>query len=107
MSKNSRIVYSTDKGRIKDIEPSEKVLASDTTVKVTLEKKGRGGKQVTVLTDIPASKDELNKLLNSFKKKCGSGGTIKLHGLEIQGDHVDMIIIELHGLGFKAKRAGG
>ncbi|HSS52644.1 MAG TPA: hypothetical protein VLX28_27185, partial [Thermoanaerobaculia bacterium] len=55
-------------------------------------------------------------LLASWKKMCGSGGSLKASRttdsspafeLEIQGDHADRLVAELIRAGYKAKRAGG
>jgi translation initiation factor 1 len=72
-----------------------------------LDRKGRGGKTVSVIRQImspPAGKDALLKLL---KTKLGTGGTVKDGDIEIQGDHRDTILGILKDLGYQAKRAGG
>jgi translation initiation factor 1 len=79
----------------------------NTPVLVTLERKGRGGKTVTVVKQVmspPAGKQALLKLL---KTKLGTGGALKDEELEIQGDHRDAIVALLKELGYQAKRAGG
>ena len=47
------------------------------------------------------------ELLASLKKLCGAGGAIRDEGIEIQGDHRDLLVAELTRLGFPAKRSGG
>ena len=74
---------------------------------VGIERKGRGGKTVSVITGVmspPAGKEALLKLL---KTKLGAGGTLTEEAIEIQGDHRDQIVTILAGLGYKAKRSGG
>jgi translation initiation factor 1 len=74
---------------------------------VGIERKGRGGKTVSVITGVmspPAGKEALVKLL---KNKLGTGGTVKDDDIESQGDHRDQIVVILNGLGYKAKRSGG
>ncbi|MEZ4735108.1 MAG: hypothetical protein R3E79_49055 [Caldilineaceae bacterium] len=76
-------------------------------VRVYLERKGRGGKTVSVIKGVlspPHGKEALVKLL---KNKLGTGGTVKDDDLEIQGDHRDQIVTLLNELGYSAKRAGG
>lgn len=76
-------------------------------VRVYLERKGRGGKTVSVIKGImspPHGKDALVKLL---KTTLGTGGAVKDDDLEIQGDHRDTIVALLNELGYSAKRAGG
>src|SRR3954447_7277171 len=76
-------------------------------VLVWLDRKGRGGKSVSVIKQVmslPAGKDALLKLL---KTKLGTGGTVKDGDIEIQGDHRDAIVAILKELGYQAKKAGG
>lgn len=76
-------------------------------VRVARETKGRAGKGVTVITGVPVTAAELDRLATQLKKRCGSGGTVKDGTIEIQGDHRDTIVTELVGLGYRARRAGG
>lgn len=76
-------------------------------VRVYLERKGRGGKTVSVIKGVmspPHGKEALVKLL---KTKLGTGGAVKDEELEIQGDQRDQIVALLNELGYSAKRAGG
>ena len=76
-------------------------------VRVRREVKGRKGKTVTTVSGIPLPAGELKDLAKTLKKKCGSGGTIRDGVVEIQGDHADLLVAELSGLGYGVKRAGG
>jgi translation initiation factor 1 len=69
--------------------------------------KGCKGKGLTVITGIPLDDDSLAALAKQLKQKCGAGGTIKDGGIEIQGDHRDMLVEELRARGYSVKRAGG
>lgn len=60
-------------------------------VRVGLEKKGRGGKTVSVITGLSGSEDALRDLTSELKRRCGSGGTLKDGVIEIQGDHRDTL----------------
>jgi translation initiation factor 1 len=62
---------------------------------------------VTVVTGLPLAEAELAKLATRLKKRCGSGGTVRDGVIEIQGDHRDRLVMELNGLGYRAKKAGG
>ena len=59
-----------------------------TTCSIRLEKKGRAGKQVTVLYSFEPVLElvEMMNLLSEIKKAIGSGGTVKEDTLELQGD---------------------
>jgi translation initiation factor 1 len=76
-------------------------------VRVGRETKGRKGKGVTVITGLPLADDELARLATRLKKRCGSGGTVRNGVIEIQGDHRDLLVTQLDGLGYRVKRAGG
>lgn len=78
------------------------------TIRIQREKKGRGGKQVTVLRDFQLTEKDLMKLGKLLKKACGSGGTVKEGGIiEIQGDHRDKIAEVLQKQEYKTKFVGG
>jgi len=116
-NKNHRLVYSTDPSQAPICKackesPCEckKVTSIDpatTELKIRLETKGRGGKAVSVIFEIPHNPDFVSKLAKKVKSHCGSGGTAKDGRIEIQGDHRTKIKAFLEGLGFKVKLAGG
>jgi translation initiation factor 1 len=62
---------------------------------------------VTVITGIPADDGTLKRVAKTLKQKCGSGGTVKAGTIEIQGDHRDILMAELKGLGYTVRRSGG
>jgi len=51
-----------------------------------LEKKGRGGKTVTVVDGLPPNAGFLSSLASELKRACGTGGTVSEGRIEIQGD---------------------
>ena len=115
-----RLVYSTDGGRVTTCptcglpykncrcsQPAQPTRKSDGIVRVKRDRKGRGGKTVTVIDGVMGSEAELTTLAQQLKKLCGSGGTVKYGNIEIQGDHCDKVIAKLTQLGYKVKRAGG
>ena len=77
--------------------------AKPVAVHVALESKGRGGKQVTVVSGLPLADAELQKLGSELRQACGSGGTTKDGRIEIQGDRRQQIIAALQGKGYKVK----
>ena len=76
-------------------------------MRVGRETKGRKGKGVTVITGLPLNDVEIKQLARQLKQRCGSGGTVKDGVIEIQGDHRDMLVELLAGMGWTAKRSGG
>ena len=107
----SKLVYSTDRV-IQLKKPVENALQASVRpmqqkVTVRLERKGRGGKSVTVIDGLQMRQKEREALLKQLKTKLGTGGTVKDASLEIQGDHRDALMAELGKMGYTAKRSGG
>ena len=78
-----------------------------TVVRVGRETKGRRGKGVTTISDLPLDDNGITELATKLKNRLGTGGTVKEGRIEIQGDHRDRIVEELERLGYRVKRAGG
>lgn len=119
MNKNSRLVYSTEVGRVcpkckqskgkctcgqKKRSPA---IPSDGTIRIQREVKGRRGKTASVLYGCHLNTDELKKLAARLKQVCGTGGSVKEGVIIIQGDHRQKILTELKSQGLKAKLSGG
>jgi translation initiation factor 1 len=108
MNKNSRLVYSTDQGRVKASDSkAAQTKPSDGIVRIQRETKGRKGKGVCLITGVPLDAAELKKLAKSLKQLCGTGGAIKDGVIEIQGDQREVLKAALEKKGFTVKLAGG
>ncbi|HEX6030962.1 MAG TPA: hypothetical protein VFY90_05990 [Tepidiformaceae bacterium] len=113
--RNSRLVYSTDGGRVKQpaatrSAPPQQPKASDPQdgfVRLRREKGGRGGKTATTITGLPGAEADLDSLLKALKAFCGAGGSRTGRVLELQGDHRERLQAKLESLGHKVKFAGG
>jgi translation initiation factor 1 len=101
---NSRTVFSTAAGRIcpkcgwpqRDCKCSSQLrrdepLPARIVAKLRMEKKGRGGKTVTVVYGLPDNQPFLKELAGELKRACGAGGAVVMGGVEIQGDLRDRI----------------
>jgi translation initiation factor 1 len=77
------------------------------TVIVRLERKGRGGKTVTVVEGIQGPPERIAEAARRLKAACGTGGTAKEGSVELQGDHRDRAAKTLEAEGYKVKRSGG
>lgn len=106
---NTQLVYSTGTGRIRpETTPSPTTPPpSDGVIRIGISKQGRGGKPVTVITGVPLTGTELENYARRIKQKCGCGGTLRDHTIEIQGDKRDLILADALAQGWKAKKAGG
>lgn len=109
MTKNSRLVYSTDKGRIKQAEekPAKSIPEGDSVVRLKRESKGRGGKGVTLVTGLPLDDNQLKDMAKKLKQLCGTGGTVKGGIIEIQGEQRERLKPYLESAGYTVKIAGG
>jgi translation initiation factor 1 len=76
-------------------------------VRVGRETKGRRGKGVTTVTDVPLDEAGLHDLAAKLKQSCGTGGTVKDGRIEIQGDQRERLVGELERMGYQVKRVGG
>jgi translation initiation factor 1 len=76
-------------------------------VRVGREVAGRSGKGVSVISGLPLAAADLEALASRLKRLCGAGGAVRDGVIEIQGEHRDRLVAELHRLGYDAKRSGG
>jgi len=104
---NSRLVYSTDTGRIKQEEVKPQRAKGDGVVRIQRQTSGRKGKGVCLITGVDLDDAALDKLAAELKKKCGCGGSVKEGVIEIQGDKRDLLKQLLEAKGMKVKLAGG
>jgi translation initiation factor 1 len=111
-----RIVYSTGIGRVcpgcgwpeKDCKCSSKRQADEPVTgrivaKLRLEKKGRGGKTVTVVYDLPNNAEFLRTVAQELKRACGTGGAVADNTVELQGDLRERVREHLEKKGWTVK----
>lgn len=104
-----KILYSSDgsgKNLILDEKPVikvEEVIPKSTTLKLRIEKNGRGGKTVSVIYNLPNNPEYFKDLAKKLKNHCGSGGSFQDETIEVQGDHLVKIRAFLEKLGFIVK----
>ena len=121
--KNSRLVYSTENGRIcpkcrkpasdctcngkgKKTQPKP-LFKPDGIIRIRRETKGRKGKTVTAVFGFELDENSLKALAKQIKQLCGTGGSVKDGVIVVQGDHRETIKGFLTAQGYKVKIAGG
>ena len=101
------VVFSTDPDFNYEEEASEEpqtLEPSRQNLIVSIDRKGRGGKQVTLVTGFVGTSDDLAGLGRTLKVKCGVGGSAKDGEITIQGDFRDRVVTLLKDMGYRAKR---
>lgn len=111
--KNKRldgIVYSTNPDFFSSDEEQENLPQTpqpdQQKLRVTMEKKGRGGKTVTLVLGFVGTDEELETLGKLLKTKCGVGGSVKDGEIVLQGDFKTRIAETLKGMGYVKTKVG-
>src|SRR5262245_10326647 len=89
------------------VTKKETTRKSAPVVRLGRETKGRRGKGVTTVADVPLDEAGLLELATKLKDRCGTGGTVKDGVIEIQGDQRDRLAAVLEGMGYRVKWVGG
>jgi len=100
--RGSRAVYETGKGRLcpkcgwpqgdcRCSKAAAEAVPAKLRCVLRLEKKGRGGKSVTLVAELPRNDAFLAALASELKRACGTGGTAADGAVEIQGDQRDRL----------------
>lgn len=105
----TKLVWTSDPEEAKRLRDEKRLDAAvdrdpaQQTIRVTLDRKRRAGKTVTLASGFELAAATLASLAQTLKKKCGSGGTAKGDEIEIQGDHVAKVKAELERIGYRVK----
>lgn len=98
-STNPDFKYITEKETEADtLPPSKQRLI------VGIDRRNRGGKQVTLITGFIGREEDLKELSRTLKTKLGVGGSAKDGEITVQGDFRDKVVELLQKLGYQAKR---
>ena len=102
------VVFSTDPDYIyeeqEEKEQAETLPPEKQKLTVTIDRRNRGGKQVTLVSGFTGSDEDLAELGKTLKVKCGVGGTAKNGEITIQGDLRDKVTALLKEMGYNASR---
>lgn len=101
-STNPNYQYEEEQDDIQETLPNNQQV-----LYVSIDKKQRAGKEVTLIEGFVGLEDDLKELGKLLKSKCGVGGTVKDGEILIQGNLRDKIIEILQKEKFGVKRKGG
>lgn len=104
------VVYSTNPDFQFEYEQDEQpdtLPVNQQKLYVSIDRKQRGGKEVTLIEGFIGSEDDLKELGKMVKQKCGVGGTAKDGEILIQGNFRDKVCTLLEKEGYQVKRKGG
>jgi translation initiation factor 1 len=108
--KFTNVVYSTNPNfqfEVEEEETVETLPKNQQKLYVSIDKKQRAGKEVTLIEGFIGSEDDLKELGKMLKGKCGVGGSVKDGEVIIQGNFRDKVMDLLVKDGFQVKRKGG
>jgi translation initiation factor 1 len=72
-------------------------------VRIRLDRKGRKGKTVTLITGMGHNPDTMKEMAHTLKERCGTGGTVKEGNIELQGDQRERATEELEKMNYIVK----
>ena len=101
------VVYSTNpdfKYTVQDAQEQETLAPGKQKLTVGIDRRNRGGKQVTLISGFTGTDDDLKALARTLKTRLGVGGGAKDGEITIQGDFRDKVVELLKSLGYNAKR---
>ena len=83
-----------------EVAEPETLLAAEQPLRLSLSKKQRGGKEVTLITGFIGSSADLEALGKTLRQRCGVGGSAKDGEIIIQGDQRQKLLTILPSLGY-------
>lgn len=110
---NSPFVYSTNPDykpfsfEDEDEKAGEKLDPSQQKLRIWFERKGRGGKEASIVKGFSGNDEDLETLAKILKTKLGTGGAAKDGEIVIQGDHRTKMLELLLAAGYKQSKIAG
>ena len=103
------IVYSTNPDFNYDNDDSslETLPVNEQKLYVSIDRKSRKGKSVTLVEGFIGQSEDLKELSKTLKKSCGVGGTAKDGEIVVQGEFKDKVAKILVDMGYNTVKKGG
>ena len=104
LSSLSALVYSTDPGYNLQESKHDNVTtlpAEHQKLKVSIDKKQRAGKVVTLIIGFAGREEDVQQLCRQLKTVCGTGGSVKNGDIIIQGDNKEKVFQWFQKSGYK------
>lgn len=105
------LVYSTGKETMASLleglslrDEEETLPKEDQELRVRIERKGRKGKTVTLISGFVGQTADLEELGKALKAKCGIGGSVKEGEVILQGELVERVVALLREMGYTRTR---
>lgn len=105
------LVYSTGKETMASLldglslrDEEETLPKEDQELRVRIERKGRKGKTVTLISGFVGQTADLEELGKELKAKCGIGGSVKEGEVILQGELVERVVALLREMGYTRTR---
>lgn len=105
------LVYSTGKETMASLleglslgDLEETLPKEDQELRVRIERKGRKGKTVTLISGFVGQTADLEELGKELKAKCGIGGSVKEGEVILQGELVERVVALLREMGYTRTR---
>ena len=109
--KKKNIVYSTNPDFQFDFNEEDETIETlpnrEQKLYVSIDRKQRGGKEVTLVEGFVGGENDLKNLAKMLKSKCGVGGSAKDGEILIQGKFKDKVFDILVSEGYSVKKKGG
>ncbi|QQS28366.1 MAG: translation initiation factor [Sphingobacteriales bacterium] len=109
LKEKDRIVYSTNPDFFNNVEEeniAESLPPDKQQLRVNMERKGRGGKTVTLVHGFVGTESDLETLAKQLKTKCGVGGSVKDGQIVLQGDFKQKVSDTLKVMGYIKTKMG-
>ncbi len=95
-----QLLPDSERQKLSETSKKHKHDGKGKTVRVSVEKKGRKGKTVTIVSGLKHNPMTMEEIARVLKQHCGAGGTVNGGNIEIQGDNRTRVIEKLKEMNY-------